>query len=378
LGPKLVDRLIWKELFGPLLNSIFLFVILLFTSTYLIKVTDLLVRGASPEVVIKVSLYSLPMLVTQTLPMGMLLGTILAFGRLSGDSENIALYASGVSFFRIARPVAWLGLIVGIVTIFWNETVVPPSTRELYKLMASAVEDVEAVAKPLRYDIKRKGTDRVEQIVTIDGGYDAASKSLRRVSIVRFDTDGKPEMAIYADRAIARSSTGEDWDFYDANVWYFKPGENSKYRADTFLRWTHVLPHKVTLGRNFKGILQAETNDNRQMTFRELRDKINQKRSQGDLSYLGDEFDLWSKIALPLASLIFGLVAAPLGIRPQRTSRTTMGFGIAIMIIFLYWVVHNWMFQVGKGGGLPPIAAAFTADVIGFVTAVVLIARTRQ
>lgn len=169
LGPKLVDRLIWKELFGPLLNSIFLFVIILFTSTYLIKVTDLLVQGASMAMVGKVALYSVPMLVTQTLPMGMLLGTILAFGRLSGDSEHIALYASGVSFFRISRPVAWLGLLVGLVTIVWNETVVPPSTRELYKLMASAVEDVNAVAKPLRYDVKRKGTDQIEEIVYIAG-----------------------------------------------------------------------------------------------------------------------------------------------------------------------------------------------------------------
>jgi lipopolysaccharide export system permease protein len=139
-----------------------------------------------------------------------------------------------------------------------------------------------------------------------------------------------------------------------------------------------VLPDKVSLGKDFKGIIVAEATDNRQMTFRQLRDKINLKRAQSDPSSLGDEFDLWSKIAFPLASLIFGLVAAPLGIRPQRSSRTTMGFGIAISIIFLYWFVHQWMFQVGKGGTLPPFIAAFTADAIGLVTAVVLIARTRQ
>lgn len=380
LGPKLVDRLIWKELFGPLLNGIFLFVIILFTSTYLIKITDLMVQGAPPALVVKVAIYSLPMLITQSLPMGMLLGTILAFGRLSGDSEHIALYASGVSFFRIARPVAWLGLIVGIITIFWNESVVPPATRQLYKMLANAVEDVNAVAKPLRYELKRKGTDQLEQYVNIDGGYDAKTKTLRRVLIVRMSADhpGQPEVAVYAERAVARSTTGVDWDFYDGNIWRLKPGEVSKLKADAHFAYSHFLPDKLTLGKDFKGILQAEPNDNRQMTFRELRDKINEKRIAGDPSYLGDEFNLWEKVSVPIASLIFGLVAAPLGMRPQRSARTTMGFGIAIMIIFLYWFIHNWMYQVGKGGELSPMIAAFTADAIGLVTAIVLIARTRQ
>jgi lipopolysaccharide export system permease protein len=132
------------------------------------------------------------------------------------------------------------------------------------------------------------------------------------------------------------------------------------------------------MGRDFKGIVQEAPTDNRQLRFAELRDKINQKRKDGDPSYLGDQFNLWEKISVPLASLIFGLVAAPLGIRPQRGSRTTMGFGIAVMLIFLYWVTHNWMFQLGKGGGLEPFVAAFTADAIGLVMAVFLIARTRQ
>src|SRR2546421_3992910 len=101
---KLVDRLVWRDLLSPLLNSVLMFLMLLFTSAYLFKITDLLVKGAPFGLVAKVALYSLPSLLTQTLPMGFLLGTLLAFGRISGDSEHIALYASGVSFYRMVRP----------------------------------------------------------------------------------------------------------------------------------------------------------------------------------------------------------------------------------------------------------------------------------
>jgi lipopolysaccharide export system permease protein len=113
------------------------------------------------------------------------------------------------------------------------------------------------------------------------------------------------------------------------------------------------------------------------MTFRQLRDKINRERAEGNLDTGGDEVDLWGKISMPLASLVFGLVGAPLGMRPHRGSKA-VGFGMAIGIIFMYWVIYNWMYVVGKNGSLPPIVAAFSGCIIGLVVAVFLIARTRQ
>src|SRR6266436_5889513 len=85
-------------------------------------------------------LFGLPMLMTQTLPMSVLLGSLLAFGRLSGDSEHVALYAGGISFYRVVRPVAWIGLAVSIIAFAWDEIVVPPSAREFFKLSMQAAE----------------------------------------------------------------------------------------------------------------------------------------------------------------------------------------------------------------------------------------------
>ncbi len=378
---KLVDRLVWRELFGPLLSSVFMFLMLLFTSAYLIKLTDLMVQGAPFSVVARVGLFSLPLLVTQTLPMGLLLGTLLAFGRLSGDSEHIALYACGVSFYRIARPVAIMGLFVGILAIAWNETVVPSATSEMYRLQQTVVETIKATDRPLYYVDKKKGSEDVDLVVIIKGGFDVKQHMLRKVTILKMSDEkpGLPDVVVYADRAIAKDAKGLNWEFYDAYVKYLRPDPESNVQADAYFEKLKTLPKGVSLERDFKGILQSDIADNRQMTFVQLRDKIREERAQGGsaTSTDGDEFDLWSKISLPLASLIFGLVAAPLGIRPHRGSKT-MGFGIAIGLIFCYWVVHNWMFQVTKGGGTPPIVAAFTADFIGLLAAIYLMYRTRQ
>jgi len=378
---KLVDRLVWRELVGPLVSSVLMFLMLLFTSAYLIKLTDLMVQGAPLSVVAKVGLFSLPLLITQTLPMGLLLGTLLAFGRLSGDSENIALYACGVSFYRIARPVAVTGFFVGVLAIVWNETVVPPATSEMYRLQQTVVETIKATDRPLYYVDKKKGSEDVDLVVIIKGGYDVRSRMLRKVTIMKMSDEkpGLPDVIVYADRALAKDVKGLDWEFFDAYVKYVRPEPDSMVQADSYFKVLRTLPKGVSLERDFKGILQAEVTDNRQMTFVQLRDKIRKERAEGDplRTADGDEFDLWSKISLPLASLIFGLVAAPLGIRPHRGSKT-MGFGIAIGLIFCYWFLHNSMFQVAKGGSMQPIAAAFTADFVGLLAAVFLMYRTRQ
>jgi len=382
---RLVDRLIWRELLGPLLNSILMFLVLLFATAYLFRLTDLLVKGVPWLTVAKAALYSLPSLLTQTLPMAMLLASLLAFGRLSGDSEHIALYAGGISFYRMARPVAALGALVSIITIAWNETVVPPATRQLYILMQEATEDIATTSVALNYVVKREGEEAVDEFVNVGGGYDARTRSLFQVTILKMSDDpkqaGRPAFLVEAEyaRPNADDPKGLDWTFYKARIVDLRYDPERKRWPEVRMEMatTRTLPKNVRMGRTFKGVLQAEVTDNRRMTFSQLRDKINRERAQGNPNTLGDEVDLWEKISLPLASLIFGLVGAPLGVRPHRGSKA-VGFGIAIGIIFLYWVIYRWMYVVGKNGGLPPLLASFTPCLLGLVAAAFLIARTRQ
>ncbi len=383
---NLVNRLIWRELIGPLVNSFFMFTILVFATAHLFTLTDYLVRGVPVAMVARLAILSLPMLITQTLPMSMLLACLLGFGRLSGDSEHIALYAGGISFYRIMWPVAWLGLAVSILSFVWNETIVPPSTREFMRLKQEAVEGLVTTGHPLKYFVTEG--ERVDEVVVVDGGYDSHSHGFLRVSILKMSNDpkrvGQPDLVVYAEQAIPQGDdpTGLDWKYKGCYLKDVRPDKDKKYIIDVFLG--DVGPEalqkfgNVGMRQSFKGVLRSEKPDNRSMTFRELRDKIRDERAQGKYKEaLEDEVDLWGKLSTPLASLIFGIVGAPFGVRPHRGSKA-MGFGIAIGIIFLYWVTYQWMFVVGKSGALPPMLAAFTPDIIGIAAAIVLMARTRQ
>ncbi|MCX8070225.1 MAG: LptF/LptG family permease, partial [Thermodesulfovibrionales bacterium] len=73
--------------------------------------------GATIEDVFKMLIYIQPQMLILTLPMALLLSTLLVFGRMNADNEITILKCSGISFFTISRPVAYLGGICFLLSI---------------------------------------------------------------------------------------------------------------------------------------------------------------------------------------------------------------------------------------------------------------------
>ena len=140
-----------------------------------------------------------------------------------------------------------------------------------------------------------------------------------------------------------------------------------------------ALPHGASVGKTFDEMLNTEVTDPNRKNFRDLQKEIRSDRQKGRSDEArGKEVDLYGKIALPLASMIFGMLGAALGLNTQRGASKAVGFGLAIFIVFLYWVFYHSMFVVGKNGGLPPMLASFLADIVGAVIALVLAIRASR
>ncbi len=112
---KRIDRLIIKELVGP-----WLFGVAMFSGPpccglhFLFTLTNLLRSGVAFGTVVKVGALLMPSVFVKTFAMAMLLAGLLGFGRLSGDSEIIALRAGGASIVRMIAPVAVMALLVAM------------------------------------------------------------------------------------------------------------------------------------------------------------------------------------------------------------------------------------------------------------------------
>ncbi|MCC6954911.1 MAG: LPS export ABC transporter permease LptF [Deltaproteobacteria bacterium] len=119
---RILTRYILSEIFSPFLVTLFVFTGILFLAKS-IKLIELVInRNVSIWDIGQLFFFVVPQFFELALPMALLLGTILAFGRLSADSELIVMRATGISLRTLLWPVLWFATgvcVLGIVISFW-------------------------------------------------------------------------------------------------------------------------------------------------------------------------------------------------------------------------------------------------------------------
>lgn len=372
---KRVDRLIMEELAGPWLFGVALFSALILATTYLFRITDYAVNGIPGPLLIELTLLLMPSILVKTLGMSMLLAGLLGFGRLSSDSEIVALKASGISLYRMMAPVAAMSLGVALVCFFINETIVPWATYRSLQLVDSISRKIDLkFAQPASQPIRKDG-----QIVAIVAAkdFDLGKGVLRGATIVNFGKNGLPSGYLYASELRfneAEFKNGAGWSINGGADYVSADGASHLHFND------HAWPVSAIERPNFRPetLIAANTNSQQDsLNMRQMGDYIAAKRHDPNVS-LSDirnyEFAYWNKLAFPFAALLYGLLGAPLGIRNHRTGAAT-GFALSIAIMFSHLTLSNLMNVYARGGLIPPWLASFFPLAIGLAVAAFVVAR---
>jgi lipopolysaccharide export system permease protein len=113
------------------------------------------------------------------------------------------------------------------------------------------------------------------------------------------------------------------------------------------------------------------------MSFAELRDFVDRLQESGRQvgKYL---VQLYSKLSFPLVNLIMALVAIPFALMAPRDGGRAVGIGIAVVVGTSYWLVHSMAMAFAQADLLPPLLAAWSANIVfaGLGAALFLNART--
>lgn len=368
---KLLDRLVLKDLLPMFLVGVGMFTSLWFTLGPLMAASRFLSLGFSLAIVVKFLCLSILPVLGLTFPMGMLLAVLLGYGRLSGDSETVALFAGGIPFLRVALPAAVLGLAVSGVGFLLNDPVASYANHQILVIKEDILHN-PGDASDQSLDLPPFRKDGVLQaLVHVEGGYDAKAQTLKDVTITVFDTKGKPSWLFFAKRARPAQDnfSSHQWQLEDVDANVLGPGGYFGRLAQhhNVLRSGDIGVDTLTQTPQFYTLLAQIKADPDAFPFSQLRRILTQLRAGGygrnpDVRFA--EVHLWFKIALPLASLVFALVAAPLALRAQRTSKLT-GWLLSLPIIICYYVLYNVMSSLARGGVCPPVLAAFLPDLIG-------------
>ena len=361
---RILDRYIFREVVMTFLFGICAFSAVFIGSGTLFRIAKYITDyGASFESVIKIFIFGLPNIIMWTFPMSILLGVLLTFGKLSSSSEITAMKSCGIGFSRIAAPAIFLGVIVSGLAIMFNEHVVPWANTAYSNVLYYEIQGNTTMKSQEHVVIKDIQHGEIRRLVYARF-FNADNQTLQAVTMQDFDENGhlqRVENAEYAEWS------GKEWTLHNGIL--YDVGQTD---GDHTVRFTkQVLPIVASPKQ-----IMREQKKPEELTMKELKAQIAIMKTQYvNTSKL--ETELYQRITVPMASLIFALIGVPLGLQPTRNS-SSMGFAMSVIIIFFYYAIMTLANALGRGGVIPPAFAVWIPNIIGLFAGAILIHRASK
>jgi lipopolysaccharide export system permease protein len=323
----ILDRYMLSELGGPFGFGLAAFT-MIFAATQLLAIGRLVSDQHAPLwAAVEVFLWSLPGIVDLVLAMALLLGTLLAIQRLSGESEITAMKASGITFLRIVAPLLVAGLLMSFVSLIIQERIAPYANDQVDRIEDTVINNGGSFSRDLTVQAPLPGGGRQVTVATAE---DIHAAELLHVTLIQYDPSNRPTKVVFADRA---QFLVDRWKLYNASVYLFDPTGNVTSAPNQPVM-------NVELGQNPASIARRIThNDPQQMSRSQIAEIVRSGQlSETDVRKYVAAY--WQKLAQPFACFVFVLIAVPFGLRTVRGGGdTSLGFGLAVAIVFVYYVV---------------------------------------
>lgn len=339
---NLLDRHIFKSVLGACIGAIALFAFLLMLVNTLRDLVAPLLAGQLGFDVAAQLLLILPLTVAQfALPMGVLTGVLLTLGRLSADSEIVAMRASGIGLLRIARPILLLGAAGGLLCLFTNFYAFPKAKVKYERELTAALR-----RNPLSFIVPKtfvrdfKGcvlyVGAMEGTVLHDIWFWKLDDRQRMVDLVRatsgrivFD-DATNELVAVLTPAQVTTPMSKDREDNSEPLLVNLFGEYStRLPLDRYFHTgvAKVKPEWLTYEQ-----LQAE-----RARLAALAPEP-EKQREAAVARMKLELVIQDKYNLALAAFAFAFIAVPLGIQVSRRE-TSANLGIALILVLGYYLL---------------------------------------
>lgn len=344
---RILTRYILRELLPPTLLGFgfYTFIILM---NQLFDFAEMIIKRSLPfRIVLELLALALPHIVVLTIPMALLVGILIAVGRLSADSEIIAMQSAGLSTGSIYRPVFYFSVVVFFINFVMMTWVLPAGNSALQKRRIQLV--TTAVEKEIQ---PRVFVDEYEDVVLYINDVDDETGLWQGV-FISDTSDPRQQRIVTAEsgQVSVTAGTGQVW----LNL------ENSE---------THVAsadkPERYDLNRNQSQriLLNDPALENlepislakslKEMSLGELFTFLQRARTRRDP--LDERFalvEIHERFAIPFACIAFGVLGLPLGMTNRRGGKSS-GFSLSIGVILLYYILLSNGEDLARNGRVPP------------------------
>ncbi len=332
-------------------------VLVLFGFVALVQLLDLLNsadriikhHGDSPLALLRYAGLRLPELVSFLLPFSVLIASLLALARLAQHNEVLAMKSMGMSYYKLLVRFAPAAFSVALLHLAFADQIAPSASRALADWYAASTklrEPQDAADQSASGLWMRSGLTVVRVGAVLDKG-----SQLRGVTLFVRDKDGNLVGRITADRAL-----------HSDGAWRLLNVERLSLadRPGGELVRTAEMPWETDLTPKHLHVLTTPPGS---LSIRELLAFLSD-------AGLGNHPDYWYKtwlhkrIAVPVASFLMILLAAPVAQGMQRHGGMGAGIAVGVALGFLYFVVDGLGLALGEAGAIPPALAAWTAPLL--------------
>ena len=374
----LVDRWLIGQLIPPMLFAIGAFTTVSLSVGIMFDLVRKIVEFGLPlQIALKVLILKLPGFLVLSFPMSMLLATLLAYGKLSSNSELLALKSLGYSNKRIIVPVVFLSLLMTFITFNFNDSLVPISNRLAENTMRSSLGKAISSEEGKHIMFSRYGSqiDSSNQI-------SKSNENLTHIFYAKFFRNNFMEevtLIDYSRLGIEQTLKAKKGEFdQDNNVWIFYDGRLTITQDDGSVSFINFNRYQYPLGEGPRELAKVPSDAN-DMTLKQAKKAESLYKKSGNIKEARRmRVRIQEKFTLPAACLVFGLIGSAFGIRSFSRSSKSQGFGLSVLLIFGYYILSFFSSSLGVKGILNPFVAAWTPVFISIAVAIFLIKRASK
>jgi lipopolysaccharide export system permease protein len=361
---KMLDWYIGSQLVLIILFAVVLFSIIWLAPDTLFKLTQYVFSGQiSLGQAFTMFLFHLPEVLQQTIPVAVLLGTIILFQRLSQNYELVALLASGISPTRIMMSVLLVGVLFGLVHAAVDELVMPYTANRLEK----AYTDLDLKDVPDRnfLFVEKNHRKQLSKFFMIG----QIQKPQLSDFIILYYTE-TPTNGVQISR-ILRSKTGR-W-LPQSQQWELLNGIEYVLNDEGVYKEIRSFDEQQIHTDKYASILLDYTRLNPMaMPWGQLKQYIKLMKEGGQLQDVPFfQVRLWQKWSSPVATIIFALLGAILGMERVRTNRL-FGLTFGAIVIFIYSILVPFSGSFGSLDLVAPWLVAWLPLFVAIFTTAVL------
>jgi len=324
--PSTLYRYLAREVLSAFLLGLVVFTGVLLMGRML-KLADMVVsKGVPLADLLLMIFYLLPNFAIITIPMSLLFAVLLAFSRLSGDSEIIAMKASGISLYKILPPVLAISLAAYLLTALTAVYALPACSTAFKQLLYHSIEG--RLSLNLKEQVFNSDIPGLLIYISKNSGQSGILSGV----MIQDERNPKEISTIFAETgSFDRDDTSKriTLHLHDGTIHQSRPKDN--YRLLGFAEYDLAIDLAKTSADFDKNELD--------MSLAEIRQNL--KKGGFSKKFTTDmNLEIHRRFAMPFACFIFAIIAVPLGIQNRRSGKAA-GFSLSIATLLVFYIFQS-------------------------------------